>query len=242
MKSKKLSIITLIMGILSIWLVLDHILKFEYPDYFYNANPGIDYYVGINVVSMVADLSFFTYHTLIMFSLWCILLGISSIFNLKKIYKACTHRSIVVFIFTNYLITSVLYTVFELASGNPTFGLYALNNKAIHNLGTNIFAHYIFFLFDLYLFIKLEKNNNIKKNHYFIMITYLIIYFIYVKISGLYMYDIIWYPYPIFDLRSILDFEVLPIYNYLFFIVLLIASSFGYYYLLFFINKISKKK
>jgi len=246
MKNKLLNILTLIIGVLGIWLFLDHILNFKYPEYFYNANPNINYYVGINVVSMIADLSFFTYHTLIFFSIWCILLGVSSLFKIDKLYELCVHRSIVVFIMTNYLLTTALYTIFELTSSNITFGLYALDNLAIHNFGTNILAHYIFFIYNVFLFIKIKKDKEIKNKHYQLMGVYLLIYLIYVKISGMYFYNIEWYPYPIFDLKSIigifgLKINVLPIIEYILLFVIFIGMSYLYICLLKLIEKLSFK-
>ena len=75
----------LLCGIISLWLVLNHIIHFEYPDYFWRANPDIQTYVGINVVSKWSDFSFFTYITMILFGIWCILIAISKLFNLEKI-------------------------------------------------------------------------------------------------------------------------------------------------------------
>ena len=241
MIKKRISTTTIFIGLACVWLILNHILNFEYPHYFYNANPDINYYIGTNVVSMVADLSFFTYQTLIMFSIWSILLGISSLFKFTRMYQFCTHKSVVIFIFTNYLITTILYTIFELMSGNPTFGLYANNNKAIHNFGTNILGHYIFFIYCLFLFLKLETHEKIRKIHYKLMISYLIVYILYVKISGMYMYNIIWYPYPIFDIKSLFGLEVLPIFDWLYIVCMLIIFTCGYYFLLVLINKIKKR-
>ena len=243
--SKKLSIVTLMIGVIGMWLFIDHISNFTYPDYFYNANPDITYYVGINVVSMIADLSFFTYHTLIFFSLWCIGLGISSLFKISKIYNFCIHISVVVFIFTNYIITTFLYTIFELTSGNITFGLYAYDKYAIHNFGTNIIAHYILFIYNLFLFIKIKPINKIERRHYIYMLIYLVIYLLYVKISGMYFYNIEWYPYPIFDLKSLLGIfnisvDINIVIEYIILLILLAILTYLYYSLLKLVNKIKK--
>ena len=242
MKNKILSIVNILIGLIGLWIVLDHILKFTPHDYFYINNPGITYYVGINVVGMIADLSYFTYHTMIIFSVWTFLLGTSSILKFKKINKIFCHRSVVIFITTNYLITSFLYTIFELTSGNPTFGLYEISNKAIHNFGINIIGHYLLFFYNIFLFVKLKFNGDINKKHYFIMVSYLIVYYLYVKITGLYMYEIVWYPYPIFDCRSLfgLSNDALIIYDILLIITILFIICFGYYYLLRVVNKLSK--
>lgn len=203
MKNKFINISYLIFGICAMWLVVDHITKFSFPDYFYNENPGIEFYVGINVVSAWADFSFFTYHTIILFSIWCILYSLSNFFKLEKLNCFIKHKAILVFLFTNYLITTVLYTFFELSSGNITFGLYATNSKAFHNFGTNILGHYVFFVIMLITFIKIKTQGNIKNKYLIYMSSYIFSYYLYVLLTGRFMYKIEWYPYPIFDSYSL---------------------------------------
>ena len=75
------------------------------------------------------------------------------------------------------------------------------------------------------------------------MIAYIICYYLYVKISGLFMYDIVWYPYPIFDCRSLfgLTANVKPIYDIIFVIVALVVISIAYYLLLQLINNLLER-
>lgn len=247
MKSKLLNIITLIIGILTLWVFVDHFINFQYPDYFYNANPGITYYVGINVVSKYADFSFFTYHTMIIFSIWCISLSVSSLLKFDKLYNLCVNRNIVVFVFVNYFLTTLLYTIFELTSGNITFGLYALNFNGIHNFVTNILGHYFFFFFNVFLFIKVKTKGVMKKKYFVLMSCYVLIYLIYVKLSGMYFYNIEWYPYPIFDFSSLfglfgINVSVPVIIEYIVIFILFILMSMLYYRLLIIFNKIKKDK
>lgn len=245
MRNKHIGFLSIIFGILAMWLVVDHVSNFSFPEYFYVNNPGITYYVGVNVVSPIADFSFFTYHTLIMFSVWTLALGISILFGLKRLYGFCVHKSVMVFIFVNYLITSVLYTVFELTSGNVTFGLYALNGAAIRNFLTNILGHYVFFLFALFVFVKVKSQGTCEKKHFLSMSAYIFLYLIYVKLSGMYFYVIEWYPYPIFDLQAISRLIGLEIIcpkgvEYLILLVLFIVMSYLYYLLLSFVDKLKK--
>ena len=192
-----------IVGVLALWLFIDHISGFEEHEYFFIQNPGIEKYCGTNVVSPWADFAFFTYHTLIFFGIWLIGIFLSFILRSARLRNFFTHEATVVFILTNYTITCVLYTAFELLGGSPTFGLYALNSKAIHNLGTNILAHYVFYIFALLIGFKVRTNHTMKRKHVIIIILYLLLYCLSVKITGKYCYRIEWYPYPIFDAQSL---------------------------------------
>lgn len=223
-----------LIGIIGIWIFIDHLVGFSNHDYFYIQNPGIEKYVGTNVVSMWADFSFFTYHTLIFFSVWCILQFIGNILNLKKLNNFLFRKDVLAFITTNYIITAVCYTIFELSTGKPTFGLYANVPKAWHSFGTNILVHYIIFAISIINYIHIKPSNVVNKKSYIIISLYLIIYYIAVKLAGMYCYQIIWYPYPIFDseaLWALLGFES---YNSVFSILLLIIIN-TLIYLLYFI-------
>lgn len=201
---KRYCILLFSIGIIGLWLTFSHIYHFKFPDYFYNENPSIEKYIGTNVVSPMADFSYFTYQTVIIFSVWCILLSISEMFKINALMEFLKNSYVMTFIFTNYIITTVLYTIFEFASGNPTFGYYGPYNLSIHNLGTNIIAHYLLFIICLicYIFIKPISFNN-KKLSYTLITFYLVIYYVYVKLTGMYAYNIEWYPYIIFDQESI---------------------------------------
>ena len=203
----------LIIGLLSAWLFVDHISGFAYPDYFYNANPGIEKFVGTNVVSRWADFSYFTYHTLIFFSLWSIGLFVGNVCGVEKVRRIFEHEVTVVFVLGNCAVTTVLYTVFELASGNPTFGLYANTPEAIHNLGTNLLAHYAFPVFAWVLGLRVKTCGQMRKVHFAGILAYLTVYYLTTKITGAYCYAIEWYPYPIFDGESLWELTGLPAYE-----------------------------
>lgn len=241
MKLKIKNLLYLIIGISAIWLVVDHIGKFSYPDYFYNDNPDIKYYVGVNVVSIWADFSFFTYHTIILFGIWCILYSLSELFNLTRLNNFTKHKAVIVFLFTNYLVTTVLYTIFELTSGDITFGLYANTAKAIHNLGTNILGHYVFFIVMLVSFIKIKPNGEIKTKYFIFMSMYVFIYYIYVLITGRFMYNIEWYPYPIFDTFALFGKRLSWYFEIPILLVIAVIMTIGYYYVLNLINKLKIK-
>ncbi len=193
--------VCLLIGIAVVWLIVDHIAGFEYPQYFYDANEGITQYVGINVVSQWADFSFFTYQTLIFFALWLILLFVGYMLKWTKLRRLLTHEATITFVLTNYTVTAFLYTAFELTSGNPTFGLYAHTNEAIFNFATNILAHYIFYIMALVIGFRIETHGKLKAKHITIFMLYLFVYYVVVKITGMYCYNIEWYPYPIFDAK-----------------------------------------
>lgn len=216
------NILILFCGLIGLWLFLSHMLHFSFPDYFYANNPEIKFYFGTNVVSMWADLSFFTYHTLIFFSLWCILYSISCLFTCKKLHGFLTNIYVLSFVFTNYIVTVVLYTFFELTSGNITFGLYANIPMAYHNFGTNIITHYIYFIFALIIFLKVKATKNTNKFANFFPLIYLTVYYIIVKIAGEFAYIIEWYPYVIFDATSF--GKLFNITNYTLCVILLICT------------------
>ncbi len=198
------NIILLFLGMLGMALFLTHMLGFKPHDYFFKANPDIEMYIGVNVVSMLADLSFFTYHTLVFFSAWLILFSLSELFNSKILNSFLRDAAVVSFVCTNFIITAVMYTVFELTSGDITFGLYANTPKAIYNLVTNLLVHYGFFILSLLVLIRTRVNVKNETRRYRLLCilaptAYLLVYYAVVKITGLISYKIIWYPYPIFD-------------------------------------------
>lgn len=189
----------LLFGLSAIWLFVDHIAKFSYPDYFYADNPGVKKYAGVNVVAAWADFSYFTYHTILLFAFWTIGLFVGFVTKKERIENFFKHQAFVVFILSNYIVTTLLSTVFELTSGNPTFGLYARTTKAWHNFGTNMLGHYVFCLFTVVAAFYVKTKNALKWKHIMAFLLYLLVYYVIVKLTGLYAYEIEWYPYPIFD-------------------------------------------
>ena len=195
---KGLIYLNFITGVLTLWLVVDHVAGFSPHDYFYIQNPTLTLYSGVNVVSRWADFAFFTYHTLLFYAVWAIGLFVAYAFKNQKLASFFTHQTIVTFVLSNYVLTAIVYTLFELASGNPTFGLFDLSNKALHSFGTNILAHYLFFIVALISGLKVKTHGEIKSKHIVAIFVYLVIYCIAVKITGMFCYQIEWYPYPIF--------------------------------------------
>lgn len=230
----------LIIGILGITIFVERMISFSGHEYFYIQNPNIEKYVGVNVVSRWADLSFFTYHTLIFFSIFCILQFIGNIFKLKKLNYFLFRKDVLTFITTNYVITCCCYTLFELLSGNPTFGLYANVPHAWHSFGTNIIVHYVFFFIAILNYFMLKSNNKFSKKSYLYISLYLLMYFIIVKITGMYCYKIIWYPYPIFDSESICNMIGFYDINKKLSIILLISADILIYLLYILIYNLMK--
>lgn len=200
----------IVFGLFGICIFLSLTIGFTPHDYFYKQNPGIEKYVGVNVVSAFANLSFFTYHSLIAFSLWLIAYGFSNLLKKDNWIESLTKSPLIAFICLNFFVTCILYTVFELTSGNPTFGLYATTPSAIYNFIINIIVHYLYSFGAVFTYIKVKisdaYNGKIcKKNVFKLLIPptiYLFVYYLLVKITGMYCYKIEWYPYPIFDLDS----------------------------------------
>lgn len=221
-------IIIFISGILGLWAFLDHIINFSSQDWFFQAYPNTVKYVGTNIVSPFADLSYFTYHTCLFYCLWAIGYTLSCFFKWKKIKLFLSSNSLIAFIYTNYVITMVFYTIFELMT-TRNFGLYALTNSAIHNFGTNIFIHYILFAIATIAFFKVEGKKSSKSRSYILISVYLLLYFVIVKITGLYCYKIEWYPYFIFDGETFCN--LLKIQNQQIGLVILIVVDIIIYFL-----------
>lgn len=186
-------------GIIGLWLFIDHLCNFNFPNYFYNQNPGITKFIGVNVVSPWADFSFFTYHSLIFFSIWCLLQTINSFIKSKLLAKLINSEKVFAFITTNYLLTIILYVIFEGLAGEATFGLYANVPLAWHNFGTNILVHFVIGAFVIANFFIFKPTSSAYKYYYFPISAYLISYFTIVRLTGKYCYVIEWYPYFIFD-------------------------------------------
>lgn len=190
--------VNFICGVLALWIFIDHITGFTPHDYFYVQNPNLSFYSGVNVVSRWADLSFFTYHSMIFYGIWAIGLFLAELLKSEKLSSFFKHNSVVTFVLTNYILTMIVYTAFEFASGNPTFGLYDKTAKAIHNFVTNVLGHFILPIIAIICGFKVEQIGKIKTWHLLAIFAYLITYCIVVKITGMYCYQIEWYPYPIF--------------------------------------------
>lgn len=189
-------------GAIALWIVTSLIAHFNYPDYFYQAHPDIQSYVGVNVVSPFADFAFFTYITLILFGARCLLTGLSGIFKLDKILNFLRRDTISVFVFLNYSVTVTFYTAFELLSFPPTLGWYGNYPLSWHTLGTNVIAHYLLFIAETVIFIKEPTTKGNLKSALIIVSAFLIVYYAAVKITGEFAYNIRWFPYIIFDARS----------------------------------------
>lgn len=185
-------------GALALYLFVQHLIG--YNDWFLLAHPEVKLYVGVNVVSKFADFSFFTYITIILFGLWCVLFGFSLFFKKSKFENFLRKSSILSFVFTNYFLTVILYTIFEFTVTGGTFGLYSKTAPlAWHNLGTNIIVHYVLFSVACVIFakVKTQKSNlNIGRG---VVCCFLLTYYVIVKLTGEFVYRIRWFPYSIFD-------------------------------------------
>ena len=203
MKKRRIfnGILLIICGAICYWLFLSHMLG--YNDWYLLAHPEVETYVGVNVVSKFANFAFFTYITLLLFGTWCILFGFSLIFKENKFEKFFRKSSVISFIFTNYFITSIVYTIFVFTVTNGTFGLYSKTAPlALHNFGTNIIVHYVLFAVACVIFSKVKSEKSNLKAWKIFVCDFLFLYYIVVKVTGELVYRVRWFPYVIFDAKS----------------------------------------
>ena len=161
--------------------------------------PDIKVYYNNNVVTGWANLSFFTYQTLILFSTWSILWFVSYFFKLHKLQNFLKSEIVVDFISTNYIITCVVYTVFEFIKFPINFGLYNVNEwYAWFVMFTNLLIHHGMFVFAIIFYIKIDTRKSKLSLHILVPTVYLVLYCVIVKIIGVYAYRIEWYPYGFF--------------------------------------------
>ena len=122
---KKLNVILFfIVGLFGYALAISTSILVDGQVWFFRMYPDIKLYYGNNVVTGWANLSFFTYQTLILFSTWSILWFVAYFGKLSKLQNFLKAEIVVDFISTNYIITCVVYTVFELIRNPITFGMY----------------------------------------------------------------------------------------------------------------------
>lgn len=124
-------------------------------------------------------------------------------FKTRRIENFVRKKPVILFITTNYLVTCLLYTSFELSSGHPTFGLYGNMPFAWHSFGTNIIVHYLMTAFVLVMFCRLATTGKITYKACILISLYLILYYLAVRLYGKYYYVIEWYPYVIFSPDSL---------------------------------------
>lgn len=198
-KIKAFDIFILMCGLVSFWLVISHIAHFHLGDYIDKTKNLPDILYGTNVVSKWADLSFFTYITILIFASWCVSFFIAKLFGLKRIYNFLTKDYIISFVFTNYICTAIIYNIFQIVAGD-NFGLYNKTDPiAWHSFATNLLCHYVVFILACIILIKVPSSTTKSKLPYICVTAFLVVYYVVVKICGLYAYRVIWYPYFIFD-------------------------------------------
>ena len=187
-------------AILGLWIVFDHIGNFLYANYL-NEHPDLTVFVGVNVVSPWADFTYFTYITVIIFSLWCIGFALSSIFSWQKLNNFFRKDSVVCFIFCNYLLTISLYSFYQIFEHFP-FGWFANSPIGWHSFGTSIIVHYVFFAIECIIFAKIKTNHSNHKKCHIYSSLFLITYYVTVKIVGEFAFKIRFFPYIIFDAKT----------------------------------------
>lgn len=237
-------VIMILAGAVALWLVINHIIGWKYQAWFFKAYPDVKKYSGTNIVAPLADLSYFTYQTIIIFAIWCIATGASGIMNLKLVNAILRSKNVVCFVITNYIITALFYTAYELFIYNSHFGLYADTPAAWHSFGTNIIAHYILFAFSIFFFFNTKIQPSEHKKSGLFIAGYLLLYIVAVKITGMFCYSIEWYPYPIFDAE--LFGQILGITSYTLSVLLVIVSfallSVSYFFIFKLLNYIALRK
>ena len=236
MKNKKLfiNLCLIFCAILGFGIIIHHMIRFIYADFFIE-NPNVTTFVGENVVNPWIDLTFFTYITVIIFSLWCLLYALSNIFSFKKLNNFLRKNTVICFVFCNYLLTFALYTIFQLVD-EPTFGWFGDLPLSWHSLYCSIILHYVFFIIECVLFAKIKTTQSNHKNGHIYSTLFLFAYYTIVKLLGEFAYQIRYFPYIIFDAKSF--GEIFGVSNYLECIILLVACCailFVLYQLVFYI-------
>lgn len=203
-KSDKIICILMILcAVLVFWVFVDSVANFVYPSHFYKRHPEIELFIGQNVVSAWANFAFFTHITMLLWGIWALMFAICKLCKCNNgIFEFLQNDTVMCFVFVNYLMTAVLYTVFTLGSGDFTFGLVPNMALGWHCFGTNILSHYVIFAFAVYIFYKLPTSQG---NISWAMIgsgTMLAVYYFVVKLTGEFAYNIRWFPYVIFDAKS----------------------------------------
>ena len=196
---KRNVILFFIVGLIGYALAISTSILVDGQEWFFRMYPDIKVYYNNNVVTGWANLSFFTYQTLILFSTWCILWFVAFFFKLHKLQNFLKSEIVVYFISANYIITCVVYTVFEVVKSPVNFGLYNVHEwYAWFVLFTNLLIHDGMFVFALIFFIKIDTVKSRLLLHILVPTVYLVLYCVIVKIIGVYAYRIEWYPYGFF--------------------------------------------
>ena len=119
--------------------------------------------------------------------------------KLTKLQNFLSSEIVVDFLSTNYIITCVLYTVFEACKSPINFGLYKANEwYAWFVMFTNLLIHHGMFVFAVIFFVKMDTKKSKTFLHILVPAIYLVLYCVTVKIIGVYAYRIEWYPYGFF--------------------------------------------
>jgi len=203
-KSDKIICILMILcAILVLWVFVDSVVNFVYPSHFYKRHPEIELFIGQNVVSAWANFAFFTHITILLWGIWALMYAICKFCNPNgKIFAFVAKDTVVCFVFVNYLMTAVLYTIFTLCSGDFTFGLVPNMALGWHCFGTNILSHYVIFAFAVYILCTIPTSQGNISRAMIFSGTMLAIYYTIVKLTGEFAYNIRWFPYVIFDAKS----------------------------------------
>lgn len=213
MKNRKLEIILGFgIGFFSISMFVWHFLLFNVPANHFDKYPAGTIFYGRNVVSAWANFLFFTNQTLLIFAGWCFLIGIHGISRSEKLRDFVYSENTMTFVFTNYLITFLLYTIMELL-GSGDFGFYGTSIDAWFSFFRNIAIHYILFFVCAALFFKLKPTKEFSNKTYLYSGIYLLIYYLVARIIGRFCFHVEWYPYMFFHSKVLWEFLGLGPYN-----------------------------
>lgn len=223
-KSDKIRyILMIIVAVVGLWIFVDQMVNFSFPLHFYNRHPDMDRFIGSNVVSVWANFAFFTFITIILWCVWAFLYAFCHIVNINGNFLAFLEKDTVVsFVFMNYIMTAVLFTLFSVCSGDFTFGFTYYNPLRWHALGTNLLAHYVIFGFAIYSFIKVPTRCGCLNKAFISVGVFLTVYYLVVKLTGEFAYSIRWFPYVIFDAKSF--GAMFGVANYAVSVVLLVVA------------------
>ena len=247
MKNGKLKgSILILLGVLGlalfVWVMLDYNQVSD--SYFKKFEAGTIYHTR-NVVSPWANFLFFTNQTLIIFSLWSILAGISKIVKNSEYSEIICNVNVVSFVFANCVITTLLYTIME-AFGPCEFGLYELSLEAWLNFIRNILIHYVLTIVMAVIFSKMKCSGRKDKKIIWFALTYFFSFYTIARLIGKFCFKYEWYPYLFFHSKSVWQALNLGPYNQVFAIILMILIIMAvvalYFGILFMLLRIKTKR
>lgn len=161
---------------------------FSFPPHDYSYVNVSDPYIGVNIISPWVYLLFFTWWSLILYSAWLILFGLSNIFNWKiKVHLA--NKYLIAAVTAYQVFICLMYTGVEVFTGFK-LDWYAHNFHSWFSVAENIFIHYIFVAFSVYVWFSIKLESIIKIKKVLILLIFPLLYFTFTIIAFRYLLPI----------------------------------------------------